>query len=366
MKKIILILISILISLFIFPIVEAGGQPAKISLDLFTVYEIGSSHTPGSNKTGGSQKCQVGAGDLPANCPLATPCVCNALVQENYYYRIEIEVANIGAGVDEFWGYYNSIGGLNGTVSSSSDIWVVEAGSPETCANSDWSNDNLTWVEGDSGCGLQLNNSSGTLAFIIQIGSGATDTSGGTVFAEEDAGATNEIAYVDITVVSALTCNFSTTTASFGTLTSSAVSTAYGSTTIDVTSAGTVFIKVQDSGGAGSPGLYKSSATTDLIGSANAASDNTDTLIVGTEGYGLQATSTDFGSGAAITIATRYDNASTTNDIGGFELTDVTMASSTAAVTNRRVILYYKAAASALNVMGSYSDSITYTCTTSE
>ncbi|MCP6718037.1 MAG: hypothetical protein KJI70_00615 [Patescibacteria group bacterium] len=169
-----------------------------------------------------------------------------------------------------------------------------------------------------------------------------------------------------VTEAPSLTCNFSTTTASFGTLTSSAVLTAYGSTTIDITSGGTVFVKVQDDGDTGNPGLYKSSATTDLIGSADSASGNTASLIAGIEGYGLQATSTDYGSGAVMTIAARYDNASTTNDVGGFEITDVTMASSTAAVTNRRIILYYKAASSVSNVVGSYADVITYTCSVSE
>ncbi|TKJ18854.1 MAG: hypothetical protein CEE43_17150 [Promethearchaeota archaeon Loki_b32] len=171
---------------------------------------------------------------------------------------------------------------------------------------------------------------------------------------------------LDVSAGVSLTCDFSTTTASFGELTTSVVSTAYGSTTINVISADTVFIKVQDDGDGVDPGLWKSSATTDLIGSANEASGNTATLEAGTEGYGMQATSTNEGSGAEFTIAVRYDYASTTNTVGGFEITDVTMASTTGAVTNRRVIMYYKAAINASNVMGSYSDTITYTCSMSE
>ncbi|TKJ18853.1 MAG: hypothetical protein CEE43_17145 [Promethearchaeota archaeon Loki_b32] len=165
---------------------------------------------------------------------------------------------------------------------------------------------------------------------------------------------------VSATIASDITCDFSTTTASFGELTTAAVSTAFGSTTINVNSSDVAVVKVQDDGDTTDPGLYNSAGATDLIGSADAASGNTATLAAETEGYGMQATSTDFGT--AMTIAVRYDNASTTNDVGGFEITDLNMASSTGSVTNARVIMYYKAAVSDSNLAGSYSDIITYTC----
>ena len=53
---------------------------------------------------------------------------------------------------------------------------------------------------------------------------------------------------------------------------------------------------IYSTGGEGSPGLYKYDATTDLIPSADA------TLEAGTEGYGIQATTTS----GDITIAPKY------------------------------------------------------------
>ncbi len=164
---------------------------------------------------------------------------------------------------------------------------------------------------------------------------------------------------VSATVAAGISCNFSTDTASFGTLTTSLVTTAYGSTTVNVNSNAVAVLKAQDDGGAGNPGLWYAGGS-DLIGSADSVYGNTASLTAGIEGYGLQATSTNFGT--AMTIATRYDNASTTADVGGFELSNVNVASSTGAVTDARIILYYQAAISGANQAGSYVDVITYTC----
>ncbi|MCP6718036.1 MAG: hypothetical protein KJI70_00610 [Patescibacteria group bacterium] len=164
---------------------------------------------------------------------------------------------------------------------------------------------------------------------------------------------------ISATVGSGISCNFSTNTASFGTLTTGSVTTAYGSTTVNLNSNAVAVLKAQDDGDTSDPGLYYAGGP-DLIGSADGSFGNTSSLGAGTEGYGLQATSTDFGT--AMTIAARYDNASTTSDVGGFEITDVNVASSTGAVVDARLILYYQAAISGANLAGSYSDIITYTC----
>ncbi len=230
---------------------------------------------------------------------------------------------------------------------------------------------------------LQLNNPSGGggnkviiaddggiegFMYIITTDSDATSASTSYMYIFDFGQAQNEdSSKIGINVTpSSLTCNFSTTTASFGTLTTNAVTTAYGSTTIDITSPTTVFVKLYDTGGGGGASLYYSGG--DNIGSADFTYADTATLEAGTEGYGMQATTTGAGSGAVITILNRYDNASTTNDVGALELVgaEVTMASSTAAVTNRRIIMYYKAAINASHEIGSYLDTLTYTCSTSQ
>ena len=76
----------------------------------------------------------------------------------------------------------------------------------------------------------------------------------------------------------------------------------------------------------------------------------------------MKATTNGEGSGEVMTIAARYDYASTTSDVGGFEISNVNMASSTDAVTGRRVIIYLQAAIDASNLPGAYVDTITYTC----
>ena len=373
MKKIILILIFIFLLLFLFPSAEAGG-PAKISLVSLKVYEIGPSHTPGSDKTTGTLKCDVdGAGDIDATCDTEGICTCNALVQENYYYRIEYEITNTGATLDDFWGYYDSIEELNGTVSSSSDIWIVEAETPEVCANSDWYNNRLTWVETDSGCSLELiNNATGSLSFIIQIGSGATDTSGGYLHGEEDVGATIEVAYVNITVVSALTCSVTPSALSFGTLNTSSVSETTDTATTTISAGGAVRLDIYDWGDNINlaPGLWNSTSGPDTIVSPNAAEDATATLQSGVEGYGIIAATTTAGSGT-LTTTQRYNSFYLSgfdpDAVGGLEWgtgSAVIIASSSAAVDDIEIVVTHKAAISASTLIGDYKDTIIYTCAT--
>ncbi len=166
---------------------------------------------------------------------------------------------------------------------------------------------------------------------------------------------------VSATIAGGIDCNYSTNTASFGELTTGLVTTAFGSTTIDITSNDVAVVKVQDTGSTTDPGLWYASEK-DIIGSADSVGADTATLEAGTEGYGLQATTTDAGSGEVMTIAPRYDYASTTSNVGGFEISNINMASSTDAVAGRRIIIYLQAAISPSNLPGAYVDIITYTC----
>ena len=171
----------------------------------------------------------------------------------------------------------------------------------------------------------------------------------------------NESTYIKITTYTtpggALSCSFSTTTVSFGALTDGGITTAYSSTTLTITSDSAVFVKVYDKGGGGTAGLYYAGGP-DLIDSADATP-----LTAGSEGYGLQATSTTWD----MTIKAQYNYASTTDNVGGLELVGnmVTMASSSGAVTNAKVIIYHKATIATTILAGAYVDSLNYICVNS-
>jgi len=193
--------LAIFLALFLSPYLIEGGSPAKIDLNYISVYEIGTTHTAGQDRTGGTLKCSVGGGDLDGNCPVATPCTCSSAMLESNYYRIEFNITNAGATADEMWGSYDSIEELQGTVDTTDDIWVVDGGVAETCTSSTWASGKLTWVESDTGCTLSLaGDEQGAMMFIVLIGSGATTTSGGNPYGEEDTSADNLNAYVELTI----------------------------------------------------------------------------------------------------------------------------------------------------------------------
>ena len=167
---------------------------------------------------------------------------------------------------------------------------------------------------------------------------------------------------VNATVDASITCAFVGLTTTFSSLNTGAVATSDTSTTVTVsTNASNGFnLTVRDAGDTVNPGLYKSSGTTYLIGSADSAYGNTATLSNGVDGFGIQG-STSGGSGGAVTIASRYNQVS--NAVGGLELTDTTLASASAAVANRVVTVVHKAAVSGLAPAGAYTDTLTYVCT---
>ena len=168
---------------------------------------------------------------------------------------------------------------------------------------------------------------------------------------------------VSATVSETVSCAPSTTTTAFGTLTTSAVSTSTPDVTITMSCnyASGCTLKVQDDGNATNPGLY-STTVAYLIGSADAAYADTATLAAGTEGYGIQGSTNANGSGGTLTIATRYNQ--TGNAVGGFEITDQSISSSTEPIVNRETVVKHKAAISGLTKAATdYSDILTYSCT---
>ncbi len=148
----------------------------------------------------------------------------------------------------------------------------------------------------------------------------------------------------------ALTCTLSATSTSFSNLSPSSVSTSTPDITITITSSGGFQITVKDAGNGTNPGLYKSTSPTYLIQSTDA------TLTPGTDGYGIQATTTN----SNITINPKYNKSG--NNVGGLSLTDIQLASSTTAVSNAQIIIKHKASASYIAPTGNYSDIITYSC----
>jgi hypothetical protein len=153
-----------------------------------------------------------------------------------------------------------------------------------------------------------------------------------------------------ITTAAAVTCSFSVTSTSFSALSPSAVSTSSPDITITITSSGGFQINVKDAGNGTSPGLYKSTFPTYLITSTDA------TLSAGTDGYGIQATTTN----SLISINPKYNKSG--NNVGGLSLTDVVLATSSVAVSNATINIKHKASVSVLAPTGDYQDTITYTC----
>jgi len=164
---------------------------------------------------------------------------------------------------------------------------------------------------------------------------------------------------VTATVDPSITCTFTGLTTNFASLTTGAISTSDTNTTITVSSNANsgVNVTVYDAGNATNPGLYKSAGTTHLIASTSA------TLAAGTDGYGIQGSSSG-GSGAALTVQSPYNV--TSNQVGGLEAgasNATPIATSTGALASRILTVVHKAAVSGLAPAGSYADTVTYVCT---
>jgi len=164
-----------------------------------------------------------------------------------------------------------------------------------------------------------------------------------------------------------ISCATDVSATDFGVLASDTISTSTPNASTTMTCANTssgCSLKIYDDGSSGNPGLWNSNSLV-LIESPDAAFNATATLTFGTEGYGIQATTTAVGSGGSLTIAERYiQKPDQVNLVGGLKLkaTPVTIASSTADVTNREVVVTHKAAVSSTTPGGSYNDSITLSC----
>ena len=179
---------------------------------------------------------------------------------------------------------------------------------------------------------------------------------------EQVSAATTSAVTVTASVEATISCSTDQSSSAFGALTSSviATSTPNASSTISCANAASgCSLYVKDAGNAVNGGLATTSPAY-LIRSPNAAGDATSTLVAGTEGYGIQAATTTTGAGAVLGVVARY--LQTGNTVGRLDITNQTIASTTATSSNREVKITHKAAISSVTPAGSYSDTTTYEC----
>lgn len=183
------------------------------------------------------------------------------------------------------------------------------------------------------------------------------------VYPEQATAATTTAVTVSASITAVISCSTNATSTNFGTWTDTSIKTASlnaSSTMSCINSAAGCILYVKDAGGGGNPGLWNASSSA-IIGSANAAYAATSTLVAGTVGYGIQATSTAAGSGATLTIAAKY--LQTGDAVGGLTISNGTLASNSATSSAREVVVTHKAAVASVTPAGSYTDTITYECT---
>ncbi len=168
---------------------------------------------------------------------------------------------------------------------------------------------------------------------------------------------------VTATVSQNITCSTAAASTAFGTLTTATVatSTPNATTTMSCGNVGagcTLFVKDVNGGLATDSPAY-------TIKSAAAGFAATSTLVAGTEGYGLQATSSTTGveTGQAFTFAVRYAWATSTHNVGGATTTNQTIVSTTATSSGRAIHVTHKAAIADVTQAALYTDTITYECT---
>ena len=163
---------------------------------------------------------------------------------------------------------------------------------------------------------------------------------------------------VSASITAVISCSTNTGSTDFGTWTDTSIKTATpnaSSTMSCINSAAGCTLYVKDLGdSSNNPGLWNSTSSK-LIASANT------TLVGGTEGYGIQATSTVTGNGDTLDFSATYNK--TGDVVGGLLTTNATLASTNATSSNREAVVTHKAAIANSTPAGTYNDTITYECT---
>jgi hypothetical protein len=167
---------------------------------------------------------------------------------------------------------------------------------------------------------------------------------------------------VTATVAQNITCSTAQSSTAFGTLSSASITTSSPNATTTMSCgnvSGGCTLYVRDVNG----GLATTSPAK-TIQSASAGFTATTTLVAGTEGFGLQATSsaTASPSGQAFTFAARYAWPESGNIVGGATTTNQTVVSTTATTSGRAIEVRHKAAISDVTPAAIYTDTLTYEC----
>lgn len=133
--------------------------------------------------------------------------------------------------------------------------------------------------------------------------------------------------------------------------TSSIEETPLSTLTVNTNAQSGYTLKISDQGDSATGGLYQAT-TTNLIDAVSA------TLSAGTEGYGLQASS------STATIASIYNHMGT-DIVGIMSLTSANLSSNTAPVTDETTLIRLKSAINATTTAGEYVDLLYFTVTPS-
>lgn len=160
-------------------------------------------------------------------------------------------------------------------------------------------------------------------------------------------------------VAPTVTCTTAASTVDLTTIDNTAIYSKFSTTTIATDNSTGFTMKVYGTGSASgdNPGLWKSP---DLIESVTSTA--TTTLAIGSEGYGIQATTS---SGNGIGIEPRYNFVTSSAIVGGLATSSAssfTVASSSATITSETVTITFKAAVAVVTPAGAYSDTVTLSC----
>lgn len=164
--------------------------------------------------------------------------------------------------------------------------------------------------------------------------------------------ATTATVDVQATVSETIEISVSSSVMNLGTLSSGSVSATSNDFTIKTNAGSGYTVNLKDKNytpTSSAPGLHKISSPTSTIASAST------TLLIGTEGYGAQGTTTD----GDVNIDAAYGKSG--NSVGGLEITDQAFCTAGSATAGDQTTLTLKTTISATTTAGSYEDQLTLT-----
>ncbi len=224
---------------------------------------------------------------------------------------------------------------------------------------------NINWNGQAAGTRVQFRSSATTTPWNLAVSGSQTvkntnpvdsDASGGSPIDATDSSNLDGTRNTNWTFDSGtISCASNISTTTLGTLSLVGVSTAtpHATTTNSCTAVSGCTISVSSAGNGSLAGLYKSAGAY-LLPSA------TTTLSAGTEGYGIQAATSTAGTGASLSIHTTFYKSG--NAVGGLTYANTTLASTTTTYLDKELVVTHKAAISAISPVGSYEDTVTYSC----